>query len=304
VTRSSRCGQLAVLTGAVLVVPPVTGLGAALDDVEPVAGAEDDGLAGGGGGVVLTLGLGAGEVEPHAELAAALAVVPTGPPLPPVPGFGVAVPLGVTDGDGSGDVDGLAGGEVLAGADGEVLAEPVSAGLELVLTAGFGVQDAAAAGTDGFGWWPGVVWWLPEPFSEPPPLPLPPLAPVTWPPLCELLSAEEAEVVAMGVNWLSAKPPAATTATAMPMPATGRSQPGRGRAWPGWAAVSGRKRSTTAQKAATTGSKNRRRPAYQAEADSNESIGRFSRSRIRSSPSADGSIESAAACRARRRASS
>ena len=44
--------------------------------------------------------------------------------------------------------------------------------------------------------------------------------------------------------------------------------------------------------------------ADQADADSRESIGRLSRSLIRSSPSADGSIESAAACSARRRASS
>ena len=85
--------------------------------------------------------------------------------------------------------------------------------------------------------------------------------------------------------------------TAAPRAATGRAQPYRGRAaWPDRAAA-GRKRPAT-------GSSHRRRPAYQAEADSKESIGRFSRSLMRSSPSADGSIESAAACRARRRASS
>jgi hypothetical protein len=61
--------------------------------------------------------------------------------------------------------------------------------------------------------------------AAPPPLPPPPEVP-----LCELLPAEDAEVVALIGNWLSAKPPAATTATAMPMPATGRSQPCRGRA--------------------------------------------------------------------------
>ena len=106
---------------------------------------------------------------------------------------------------------------------------------------------------------------------------------------------------------VTAKPPAATTKTAMPMPATGRSQPYRGRAWPGLAAA-GRKRSMTARQAAMTGSIQRRSQAAvladQADADSRESIGRLSRSLIRSSPSADGSIESAAACSARRRASS
>jgi hypothetical protein len=98
----------------------------------------------------------------------------------------------------------------------------------------------------------------------------------------------------------SAKAPAATTKTAMPMPATGRIQLYRGRAWPGRAGA-GRNRSTTAWAAATSGSVHRR---HQAEADSKDSIGRFSRSRIRCSPSADGSMESAAAWSARRRASS
>jgi hypothetical protein len=154
-------GQL-VLAG-VLDEPPVTGtLGAELEDTEPDAG--DDDVAGGlddtgGGGVdLLTRGLGAG-AEPQSELADALAVEPTGPELLPVPGSGVVVPLGVTDGDGSGDEDGLTGGELLAGSDGESLAEPVPAGLDLVvvLAAAVGEQDDAAAGADAPGWWPGVV---------------------------------------------------------------------------------------------------------------------------------------------------
>jgi hypothetical protein len=152
-----------VLTGAVLDEPPVTGpLGAELDDTEPDAGAED--AAGGlddtgGGGVDLpTLGLGAGAGEPQSD--DALAGEPAGAELPLTPGLGVAVPLGVTDGDGSGVAVGLTGGEVLAGPDGAMLAEPVFAGgpeLVTVLAEAPGEQVDAAAGADEDWWRPGVV---------------------------------------------------------------------------------------------------------------------------------------------------
>jgi hypothetical protein len=130
--------------------------------------------------------------------------------------------------------------------------------------------------------------------------------PGALPPAAEFTEEDELGEMACG-SVFRAKAPAATTKTAMPIPATGRIQLYRGRAWPALAGA-GRKRSMTAQKAATTGSITRRSqaavPADQADAASKDSIGRFSRSRIRSSPSADGSMESAAACSARRRASS
>jgi hypothetical protein len=150
---------------------------------------------------------------------------------------------------------------------------------------------------------------VPELNGVPPPAPLPPPLPPC--PVEPLLAAPSAEAFEVGETTcgssVTANAPAATTKTAMPMPATGRSQPYRGRAWPGLAGA-GRKRSMTARQATRTGSIQRRSQAAvladQADADSRESIGRLSRSLIRSSPSADGSIESAAACSARRRASS
>jgi len=111
---------------------------------------------------------------------------------------------------------------------------------------------------------------------------------------------------------MAAKTPAATTKAAMAMAEAGRSQPNRGRAWPAWA-LAGRNRSTAAQKIsqavpnAGTAQPVIRTAAteYQPETEANDSTGgRPRRSLIRSSPSGDGSTDSAAACSARRRMSS
>lgn len=283
-------------------------------DAVPVAGAE---LLAGGEDVVLVLALvellAGGATGGHAwvdEAAGVLAPVDElagGPPVP-VPGAGVLVP------GGGGAVvagGGVTGGEVVVTggvAGGLVLVEPVEPAGGLVLwTAGGGVVHVGA----GPGWaaWPLELVRAPELNGVPPPAPLPPPLP-----LCAaepLLAAPSAEAFEVGETTcgssVTANAPAATTKTAMPMPATGRSQPYRGRAWPGLAGA-GRKRSMMARQATRTGSIQRRSQAAvladQADADSRESIGRLSRSLIRSSPSADGSIESAAACSARRRASS
>ena len=214
-----------------------------------------------------------------------------------------------------GGEEGSVGGEVLVGGGDELaggglvgleLAEPVPV---LALLGGAVVWQLVPGVTVGPAvWWPSSPVGLALlPYSEPGPL-APPPVPWWLVSLPDDPAAEEAELgdTTCGSS-VRAKPPAATTKTAMPMPATGRIQLYRGRAWPGCPGA-GRKRSTTAQKAATTGSIQRRNqaaaPADQAVADSKDSIGRFSRSLIRCSPSADGSIESAAACRARRRASS
>jgi hypothetical protein len=224
-------------------------------------------------------------------------LISAAPPLMPGSGM-IELDVGVGDGviEGDAEVDADAelvdlGGGVIVGA-GELELDDV--GRQADLAGGLAPCECPC----------GVVRALAA-ASEPPPPPLLPCG-ADW--LLEVLEAEEAEVVDMTCgSRLSPKPPTATTKTAMPMPATGRIQLYRGRAWPGLP-VAGRKRSTTAQKAATTGSIHWRSRATvsadQADADSRDSIGRFIRSRIRSSPSADGSIDSAAACSARRSASS
>ncbi|HMH92025.1 MAG TPA: hypothetical protein VK586_13200 [Streptosporangiaceae bacterium] len=240
----------------------------------------------------------AGDLAPADDLTGGEPVPIPGPGVL-LPGVGVVVSLG----------GGATGGDVVAGGGivGLALVEPVEWA---------GGLDLCAGGVVHVGPGPGWFAWLLEvgralvPNAVPPPVPPPPppLPPFWVEPLFEAPSAEAFEVgeTTCGSS-ITAKPPAATTKTAMPMPATGRSQPYRGRAWPGLA-VAGRKRSMTARQAAMTGSVQRRSQAAlladQADADSRDSIGRLSRSLIRSSPSADGSIESAAACSARRRASS
>jgi hypothetical protein len=264
-----------------------------------------------GGGDLATFVLTEALADGHGRLddraAARVSAGPlAGPELPPSPGAGVLLP-GAGDGDPVGDVE-SGGGVVVGGPLGLGLVEPVRPAGGLDLPAAAGVVHVGRAG-------PGWVTWplgagpldpigVAPPFAPPPALP-----PPCW--VEPLFAAPFADVLELGeTTWgssVTAKPPAATTKTAMPMPATGRIQLYRGRAWPGRPGT-GRKRSTTAQKAATTGSIQRlsqaAAPADQADADSKDSIGRFSRSLIRCSPSADGSIESAAACRARRRASS
>jgi hypothetical protein len=290
-------------------VPP----GAEVADGEADAGAEL--LTGGGDLVAFAFAFDVVELladgHGRADVAAAdLARADTlaGAPLALIPGRGGLVPT-----TGGGDVIGVggvvSGGGVVAGGGvvGLALAEPVARAGGLDLRAGGGVVHpgpgpgaAARPLVEG----PAVV-----PNGVPPPVPPPPPLPPGWAgPLFETPSAEGLELVETTCgSSATAKPPAATTKTAMLMPATGRSQPYRGRAWPG-RGVAGRKRSMTARQAAMTGSIQRRSQAAvladQASADSRDSIGRLSRSLIRSSPSADGSIESAAACSARRRTSS
>ena len=274
------------------------------------AGAEEELVTGGGDLVAFVLDVVEALADGHGgtdvlAVDVALAGGFTGAPLPTTPVAGVLLP-GVGVGVAVGDV--VSGGGVLVGGVGGLaVVEPVLPAGGLGLWAGgvvhVGLGPGAAA-------WPPLVAALElAPNGVPPPVPPPPPLPPWWVvPLFEAPSAEEFELgeTTCGSS-VTAKPPAATTKTAMPMPATGRSQPYRGRAWPGRAGT-GRKRSMTARPAAMTGSSQLRSQAAvladQADADSRESIGRLSRSLIRSSPSADGSIESAAACSARRRASS
>ena len=276
-----------------------------LADVEPDV---ETGLDAGGDDFFTLAGLLDGHGVLDGVAALDLAGWLTGGALELVPGSGGWVPLVGGDEESVGGAVMVGGGDELAGGGlvGLELVEPVPV---VDLLGGAVVWQLA----------PGVTvapaeWWLPPPVglsllaaSEPGPL-APPPVPWWLVSLPDDPAAEEAELgdTTCGSS-VRAKPPAATTKTAMPMPATGRIQLYRGRAWPGCPGA-GRKRSTTAQKATTTGSIQRRNqaaaPADQADADSKDSIGRFSRSLIRSSPSADGSIESAAACRARRRASS
>jgi hypothetical protein len=259
-----------------------------------------------GGVVIWVLAVVPAEPQPDAGF-----TEPTGPALSLTPGAGMPVGLGSADGLGSGDGDGVVtGGEELTGVlDAGALAVLVAVALELELGLGAGADEHVAgvkvAPPPGLPPLPDEPAWEPEPVGVPPwPPPLPMPACGAGSPLCTPPSEEAVLADVDEKWWVRAKPPTATTKTAAPMAATGRTQPYRGRAaWPGRAAA-GRKRSTTARKAAATGSSHRRRPAYQAEADSKESIGRLIRSRMRCRPSADGSIESAAACRARRRASS
>jgi hypothetical protein len=291
------------------VLPPPVLPGAEVDEDEVDAGVV---LLGGGGDldtfafdVVEASADGHGRADGvAADLA--LAVGLTGSPVALIPGTGMLVPT-VGDVVGLGDVVSEGGGVAGGGVVGPAVVEPVLPAGGLGLWAGGVVH--AGPGPGGGAWPPLEV--EPELLGSavPPPAPVPPPLPPCWvEPLFEAPSAEELELGE--TTWgssVTAKPPAATTKTAMPMPATGRSQPCRGRAWPGRAAA-GRKRSMTARQAAMTGSIQPRSQAAvladQADADSRDSIGRLSRSLIRSSPSADGSIESAAACRARRRASS
>jgi hypothetical protein len=303
-------GAVVVLRPPVLpapVVPAPVLPGAVLPDGE--VDAEVELVAGGGdlGGAFAVVEVLADGQAGADVLAVDLALVGgfTGGALPPTPVVGVLLPA-VGVGVGLGDV--VSGGGVVAGGGvvGPALVEPVLPAGGLGLCAGGVVHVAAGRGA--------VAWLLDAglelvPKGVPPPVPPPaPLPPLWVAPLFEAPSAEELELgeTTCGSS-VTAKPPAATTKTAMPMPATGRSQPYRGRAWPGLAGA-GRKRSMMARQAARTGSIHRRSQAAlladQADADSRDSIGRLSRSLIRSSPSADGSIESAAACSARRRASS
>jgi hypothetical protein len=280
-----------------LPAPVVPGfLGVELADAELDAGAEL--LTGGAdlGGFALVEELADGAADGHGgadDAAGDLAPADelTGGPLVPIPGPGVLLP-------GPGDVVPLVGGEtggvVVAGGGvvGPALAEPVEWAGGLDLRAAGGVVHAGPGpGRDA---WPLEVARALVPNAVPPPAvpPPPPLPPFWVEPLFEAPSAEglDAGETTCGSS-VTAKPPAATTKTAMLMPATGRSQPYRGRAWPG-TAVAGRKRSMTARQAAMTGSIQRRSQAAlladQADADSRDSIGRLSRSLIRSSPSADG----------------
>jgi hypothetical protein len=242
-----------------------------------------------------------------AELTEAVAVLA-------VPGL---VVVGVGDGDvvtGGVVVGGVVvGGVVLPAGDGVVLLELPGDGLPVPgsgpLTrlhfdaaedaAAVPLAPAAAARLEDSGEAPSAAADRPPPAGE-----LPPDC-VSWEknPLLDDMACGSVRM---------AKAPAATTKMAVPMAATGRSQPSRDRAWPGPAAT-GRKRSTTAQKTSATATKatsataaTRRAIAeYQAAIDANDSAGRMPiRSRIRSSPSPDGSTESAAARSSRRSTSS
>ncbi|MGH3276381.1 MAG: hypothetical protein ACRDNZ_18890 [Streptosporangiaceae bacterium] len=146
----------------------------------------------------------------------------------------------------------------------------------------------------------------PEASCEPPPSPRLPLCGADPPPE-EPDTLAEPDVASTCGRLVSAKAPAATTKIAVPMAAIGRSQAYPDRACPGLG-LAGRKRSAMTQMALITGRARRlsqpKMPVDQADAAPKDSIGRFNRARIRSSPSADGSMESAAACSARRRASS
>jgi hypothetical protein len=155
---------------------------------------------------------------------------------------------------------------------------------------------------------PGLVSFdaLP-PFS--PGLPAPVTGPVGWTQgRKEALPLEE---MACG-SVMIAKAPAATTKIAVPIAAMGRSQPKWGPPRPGSAAA-GRNRSRTDQKAsraarmigAAHATSRVAISEYQARADAKESAGGVpSRALIRSRPSADGSMDSAATCSARRSTSS
>jgi hypothetical protein len=293
-------------------VPPGT-FGVEVAGAEPDTGAELDGGGEDLGVFTLVELLADGVVDEHGGTADAAGVLApagglAGGALPPTPVVGVTLPT-----LGGGDVVSVGGGEtggdvVEAGGDvGAELVEP-GGGLVLDLPAEGGVVHVVEAGP-GWAAWPLEAGLELVPSVVPPPVPRPPPLPPCW--VEPLFEAPSAEVLELGETTcgssVTAKPPAATTKTAMPMPATGRSHAYRGRAWPGRPAA-GRKRSMTAPKAASTGSIQRRSQAAvladQADADSRDSIGRLSRSLIRCSPSADGSIESAAACSARRRASS
>jgi hypothetical protein len=214
----------------VLPAPEVPGSLAGEDADVPEAG--DELLAGGGEGFVLVLvdELANGAADVHAgvgEAAGDLAPVDelAGGPLAPVPGAGVLVPVvGDVVGDGGGVTGGdvvLVGGVVV----GPAVDEPVvpAGGLDL-WTAG-GVVHVGV----GPGWaaWPLVVACAPELNGVPPPAPLPP--PVPPCPVEPLLAAPSAEEFEVGETTcgssVTANAPAATTKTAMPMPATGRSQP-------------------------------------------------------------------------------
>jgi hypothetical protein len=152
-----------------------------------------------------------------------------------------------------------------------------------------------------------VAWNGEEPCTAPvpaaPPEPPPP-RPGPELPAC-------AALIALGMT-LAAKAPPATTKSARAVAVIGRSQRRPGLACPG-AASSGRNRSIRAQKisqavpkAGTAHPANRTAATENQPAiEENDSSGEYpSRSLIRSSPSADGSTDSAAACRARRRMSS
>ena len=148
-----------------------------------------------------------------------------------------------------------------------------------------------------------IAW---EPFTAPWPW-LPPAPPPGV--FCPVLALREPLMWGMAS---AAMPPAATTKMARAVAVTGRSQRMPGLACPGGLS-SGRNRSISAQKisqavpkAGTAQLVNRAAATeYQPAIEENDSSGGCpSRSLIRSSPSADGSTDSAAACRARRRMSS
>jgi hypothetical protein len=143
--------------------------------------------------------------------------------------------------------------------------------------------------------------------------PLPPLPPD--PDECsqgQVVKADPSmEEIACG-SVMIAKAPAATTKMAVPAAAVGRIQPFR-RAFSPGAALAGRKRSMTDQNASIavqiSGADHVAMALaaswHHATTDAKDGPGAvFIRALIRSSPSGDGSIDSAAACRARRSTSS
>jgi hypothetical protein len=247
-------------------------------------------------------------LEPGELLAAALPAVPV---VPEVGWVGV-VSLVVGDGDVVVDGDGLVDVGV-----GVLLVLP---GAELFELPGDGVTPVEgvlvgwhllAAGEVDVGREKPVEslreWIGEEPFTAP--WPPPPPVPPPW----VVCPAEAVGAAVMRGMAMAAKAPAATTKIARPVAVTGRSQrrPGRA-ACPGGVSV-GLNRSTRAQKISQAVPKaGTAQPASrtaatepQPEIEENDSSGgRPSRSLIRSSPSADGSTDSAAACKARRRMSS
>jgi hypothetical protein len=221
---------------------------------------------------------------------------------------GVVVVDGVTEGDP--DVDGL-----LLEADGDVLTEMVGVGVALPVLEFPSALHAEDAGdvTGRTPGGPGAVTPGPgncvaPPFS--PEAPAFPLELVGWV-QGKIVKAEPLEEMARG-SVMIAKAPAATTKIAVPMATIGRSQPKRGPGWPG-STSAGRKRSMTDQKASRAERMMGAAHATirvaasedQATADANESSGGVpSRALIRSRPSGAGSMDSAAACSARRSTSS
>lgn len=249
------------------------------------------------------------------------AVMLSAPSVPGELAEGVGVPSepgseveeSVTLGDGSvvgvAESVGVIDGEVLAVAGGVELPDVLGVGLALpdgVVPGLLHRDDAAglpAAVPDGPAEWPPLARWEAECAAAWAELPVA----ACWVQGSEMEPVDE---IACG-SVITARMPAAITKIAVPIAAAGRSQPYRDLACPDGS--SGRNRSTVAQKMSSsesmTGSaqltKRRVVSAYQSEIMANEiSDGGASRSLIRSSPSGDGSIDSAALCSARRSTSS